>query len=538
MLSHVKGSTATLTPKARATAQAIESLSKQGSTARLARTVKAGTRLMSSYPFPKIPRPKRNALYYNTFYYGSQLKNGIKDRLPPIRSLSQSYQRLNGSSTTKQDVKPNSQLIKYFVLFSIGFIFYGMSARIYHQSRAKEDEEDDDQKVKPSHSWTFFCYSTLPLNAISRLWGQINSIDLPVWLRAPGYKFYAYCFGANLDEMKDKDLVNYKNLSEFFYRELADGARPVDEKSDLVCPSDGLVLHFGVIDNGEIEQVKGMTYSIDSFLGDATNSKLAAPSHQVCFDHPNEEEVHKRHQEFAQINGISYTLDDIIGGEGKNVSHLKKIVYKEEGDRSTEKAGTDKIAQVASELTKAKLINDSDKELFFAVIYLAPGDYHRYHSPTNWVVQLRRHFIGELYSVAPYFQKTLENLFVLNERVSLLGYWKHGFFSMTPVGATNVGSIKVNFDKDLTTNTKYESPHYTDSQGYPVKVKKQTCYEATYTNASKVLGGFPVTKGQEVGGFMLGSTVVLVFEAPKQFRFDIKQGEKVKMGQPLGSVHE
>jgi len=53
---------------------------------------------------------------------------------------------------------------------------------------------------------------------------------------------------------------------------------------------------------------------------------------------------------------------------------------------------------------------------------------------------------GELFSVSPYMAKRLQNLFVLNERVAMLGRWRYGFFSMIPVGATNVGSIKVNFD--------------------------------------------------------------------------------------------
>lgn len=56
-------------------------------------------------------------------------------------------------------------------------------------------------------------------------------------------------------------------------------------------------------------------------------------------------------------------------------------------------------------------------------------------------------FLGELFSVSPYMLKMLPDLLALNERVALLGRWRYGFFSMIPVGATNVGSIRINFDK-------------------------------------------------------------------------------------------
>ncbi|ODQ64816.1 phosphatidylserine decarboxylase [Nadsonia fulvescens var. elongata DSM 6958] len=195
-------------------------------------------------------------------------------------------------------------------------------------------------------------------------------------------------------------------------------------------------------------------------------------------------------------------------------------------DSDSNSATASNINKVAHDLaSQPRSLTTSDKELFYSVIYLAPGDYHRFHSPTNWVSMIRRHFVGELYSVAPYFQRKLSGLFVLNERVALLGKWKYGFFSMTPVGATNVGSIKVHFDKELKTNTGQR--HH----------KKNTCYEATYYNASEVLNGYPLTKGQQMGGFNLGSTVVLVFEAPKSFKFNVQAGQKVSVGQSLGNLN-
>lgn len=50
---------------------------------------------------------------------------------------------------------------------------------------------------------------------------------------------------------------------------------------------------------------------------------------------------------------------------------------------------------------------------------------------------------GELLTVAPWAARTMPGLFALNERVVLYGQWRHGFFSVTAVGAYNVGSINL-----------------------------------------------------------------------------------------------
>lgn len=60
---------------------------------------------------------------------------------------------------------------------------------------------------------------------------------------------------------------------------------------------------------------------------------------------------------------------------------------------------------------------------------------------------LIRMFIGSLMSVNPGVARWIKELFCHNERVVLSGEWTHGFFSLTAVGATNVGSIRIYFDK-------------------------------------------------------------------------------------------
>lgn len=78
--------------------------------------------------------------------------------------------------------------------------------------------------------------AALPLRSLSRLWGTLNTLELPVWMRPTGFKLYAWIFGCNLDEMREPDLTKYASLGEFFYRELAEGVRPIANTA-LVCIS-------------------------------------------------------------------------------------------------------------------------------------------------------------------------------------------------------------------------------------------------------------------------------------------------------------
>jgi phosphatidylserine decarboxylase len=376
----------------------------------------------------------------------------------------------------------------------------------------------------------------------------------------------------SLSEVSESDLHVYPNLASFFYRTLKPGSRPLDPNHNaLLSPSDGRVLQFGLIYSGEVEQVKGMTYSVDALLGPGNPETTPNPSNpsniftsqegasKASSSHKEgDDDVIKHDEEFARVNGISYTLPNLFSGPSQQQASKKSV------DASTKSKATSE-AEVRADLALgekpwyARLTSENQTALYYVVIYLAPGDYHRFHSPTAWVAEKRRHFAGELYSVSPYLQRTLPGLFTLNERVVLLGRWRWGFFSMTPVGATNVGSIKINFDAELRTNSLLTDT--AADRAAEEAARRGEHYsgfaEANYETASQVLGGHALKRGEEMGGFQLGSTVVLVFEAPKGRRpsldegwmgeksqrkggwnWSIEKGQRVKMGEALGWVDE
>ena len=259
-----------------------------------------------------------------------------------------------------------------------------------------------------------------------------------------------------MDEIEPADLREYPSLGAFFYRKLKDGVRPVD-KAALVSPADGTILHFGTVQESRVEQVKGITYSLDALLGVERTGSYPPPVAAVLH---NRDMSIVDDQDFANVNGIEYTLEQLIGdqstaspthspaqsssslaglfGRGSSSStpsastsastssSAPSTPRPEEEDIEAHpiphKYGSRVDASVASgRNAEETLIHDAavavemgvkpslhrrrttsskhvkpGNSLFFSVIYLAPGDYHRFHSPTAWVVEKRRHFVGML----------------------------------------------------------------------------------------------------------------------------------------------
>ncbi|EGC39514.1 hypothetical protein DICPUDRAFT_147678 [Dictyostelium purpureum] len=173
------------------------------------------------------------------------------------------------------------------------------------------------------------------------------------------------------------------------------------------------------------------------------------------------------------------------------------------------------------------LLKNKDSKLYHCILYLSPGDYHRIHSSEEWSIQNRQHFPGTLFPVNKPFLKLIPSLFALNERIVLTGEWQHGFYSLTAVGAYNVGSISLNFDEETRTNCITRDFRCKNLEYFSWNGVGTHSYDLTYESP------IPQERGQEIGQFHLGSTVVLIFEA-KDFEFTIKQGDYCKMGSLIG----
>nr|WP_229258448.1 archaetidylserine decarboxylase [Duganella rivi] len=150
----------------------------------------------------------------------------------------------------------------------------------------------------------------------------------------------------------------------------------------------------------------------------------------------------------------------------------------------------------------------------FANLYLSPRDYHRIHMPIDGKLTRMIYVPGELFSVNPTTARGIPGLFARNERVVCVFDTAHGPFVMTLVGATIVGSMATVWHGVVN----------------PPRLPQVT--EWSYTDQNIVL-----KKGDELGRFLLGSTVVMLFQKDVlKFNSAWQPAGPVQLGEEMGQL--
>jgi phosphatidylserine decarboxylase len=148
----------------------------------------------------------------------------------------------------------------------------------------------------------------------------------------------------------------------------------------------------------------------------------------------------------------------------------------------------------------------------FATIYLAPFNYHRVHMPLRGQLKDTVYVPGRLFSVNAATAAHVPKLFARNERVLTLFDTAFGQVAVILVGALNVGSIATVWAGDITPAARRV---------------------ITRLPPQEVL----LEKGQELGRFNMGSTVILLFQRNRaQWLGEVRAGASVRLGQSMGSL--
>jgi len=163
----------------------------------------------------------------------------------------------------------------------------------------------------------------------------------------------------------------------------------------------------------------------------------------------------------------------------------------------------------------AELVGASEAERFeggdFAVLYLAPPDYHRVHSPLAATIASLDYRPGTLWPVFAAATRKVDELFGRNERLVFHLDTEAGRIAYVMVGAFGVGRIGNEFDEQITNTGK--------------KLESRTLEPAP-----------AVERGGELGRFELGSTVILLTE-PGRVEWDMELGQVLRLGRRIGRLN-
>jgi phosphatidylserine decarboxylase len=150
----------------------------------------------------------------------------------------------------------------------------------------------------------------------------------------------------------------------------------------------------------------------------------------------------------------------------------------------------------------------------FATLYLSPKDYHRIHMPCDGRLVRMVHVPGDLFSVNPVTARGVPGLFARNERVVCVFEGAHGPWVLVLVGATIVGSMATVWHGMVNPPRPGQVREWRYGDGEPVELRQ----------------------GQEMGRFLLGSTVVMLFpQRGLKWNPAWKPLQFIKLGEPMAA---
>ncbi|XP_048230400.1 phosphatidylserine decarboxylase proenzyme 1, mitochondrial isoform X2 [Ricinus communis] len=423
----------------------------------------------------KVPIIPHNLRLNHHQYHQRQLFISF---LKKVQTASQARASFNGSGSSNNS-QGSHLLLPGATVATILMLGALHARRLYEDKKTEEAREKGIEiEFQPDFKATFL--RMLPLRSISRFWGTLTNVELPPWVRPYVYRSWARAFHSNLEEAA-LPLDRYASLREFFVRGLKEGSRPIDpDPHCLVSPVDGTILRFGELkgSGAMIEQVKGHSYSVSTLLGASSFLPMIAEG-DIC------EERSEQQSNLEENN--------------------KKSWWR---------------ISLAFPKVRENVPACPTKGLYYCVIYLRPGDYHRIHSPVQWNVLVRRHFAGHLFPMNERATRTIRNLYTENERVVLEGLWQEGFMAIAAIGATNIGSIELFIEPELRTNLPRKKLLNTEPP-------EERVYDPE--GIGKVL-----KKGDEA------PTLKPVKDGvpSSDFRFNIRRGDRVRVGEALGRWHD
>lgn len=327
---------------------------------------------------------------------------------------------------------------------------------------------------------------------ISRIFGVIAAVKFPKFIQNFINRKYVEFFKIDMSEFDPPQ--SYASLNALFTRRLLRPREIATDETAFISPSDGVIFESGCCADLRAFSVKGCEYSLSELLGRTFTASENGGADTRDIKNLNDAADAAQAKIMDGENGATYAA-----------SGVRAEIYNDESSASRETSAED-----AQDGENTKGVN-----LSYTNIYLSPRDYHHYHAPCDLSVLQALYIPADLYSVAKKLLLKIPNLYAKNERVILKCKMRNGgIFWMVFVGALNVGKMRFDFDTRIQTNACAN--------------RAEALYE--YENLN-------FKKGDHLGNFELGSTIVLVAQS-KFLKFEISADTSVKFGQKIAEFNE